>query len=110
MLRHNDTNHSRYTKPVELIQPIILGSYHTTSCHWLANNSLEDGHTCKHTHKCKWVSWTKAGLRKQTCSYGTAQRQLDTRKRAAGSAAEGDISTGMWVPVGFFPVTSKACL
>ena len=42
--------------------------------------------------------------------YGTAQRQLDTCTQAAGSAPEGDIRTGMRVPVGIFPVLSKACL
>ena len=42
--------------------------------------------------------------------YGTAQRQLDNRTQAAGSAPEGDISSGMWVPAGTFPVLSTACL
>ena len=41
--------------------------------------------------------------------YGTAQRQLDARTRVAGSAPEGDISTGMPVPAGIFPVSSQAC-
>ena len=43
-------------------------------------------------------------------SYGTAQRQLNTRTQAVGLATKGDISMGMWVPVGIFPVSSKARL
>ena len=43
-----------------------------------------------------------------TTIYGTAQRQLDTGMRAAGSAPEGDINTSMWVPIGIFPVSNKA--
>ena len=42
--------------------------------------------------------------------YSTAQRQLDARTRVAGSAPKGDISLGMRVPAGIFPVSSKACL
>ena len=43
-----------------------------------------------------------------TC--GTAQRQLEARTWVAGSAPEGDISTGIRVPAELFPVSSKACL
>ena len=42
--------------------------------------------------------------------YGTAQRHLDTCTQAAGSAPEGDIGTGMRVPVTIFLVSNKACL
>ena len=42
--------------------------------------------------------------------YSTAQRELDARTWVAGSVPEGDISTGMRVPAGIFPVSSKACL
>ena len=42
--------------------------------------------------------------------YGTAQMQLDARTRVAGSAPEGDISTGMRVPAGIFLCRAKpAC-
>ena len=43
-------------------------------------------------------------------SYGTAQKLLYACTQAAGSAPKGDISTGMGVPVGNLPVSSKACL
>ena len=42
--------------------------------------------------------------------YGRVQRPLDICMQAEGSAPEGDISTGMQVPVGIFLVLSKACL
>ena len=66
---------------------------------------------------CYW-NWAKHKMMMQpdmkvkvkSYLYGTAQRQLDTHTREAGSAPEGDISTGMRVPVGIFPVSSKACL
>ena len=45
---------------------------------------------------------------RNACS--TAQKQLDTCTQAAGSVHKGDISMGMQVPVGVFPVLSKACL
>ena len=43
-------------------------------------------------------------------TYSTAQTQLDAHMWVAGSAPEGDISMGMQVPAGIFPVSSKACL
>ena len=49
----------------------------------------------------------------EAITYGTAQRQLDTCMQSVGSAPKGDINTiitGMRVPVGIFPVLSKACL
>ena len=43
-------------------------------------------------------------------TYSTAQKQLDAHTRVAGSSPKGDISMGMQVPAGIFPVSNKACL
>ena len=49
-------------------------------------------------------------LIESTGSYSAVQRQLDTHTQVAGSSHEDDVNMGMQVPVGIFPVLSKACV
>ena len=58
----NDTDYRCNIKAVELVEPTILGPYHTTSCHWLLLASGMDTQTHRHVTG-------KIIFRKQACTW-----------------------------------------